>query len=79
MQCKNHFEAKCREKSNKKDKSHKSWKCDKCGHFKKRVNYVKYDHDDSNDTRMDNLTDEVQSLFYHYFSGKTSYLYFLMG
>ena len=37
---KNHFEAKCMQKSRRKGKahrSHKSQKCDKCGHFEKKV------------------------------------------
>ena len=62
---KNHLEAKCTRKPQKKGKSHKSyksWKCDKCGHFKK-VDSVECDHD-SND--MDDLVDQVQSLFYHW-------------
>ena len=51
---------------------------DKCGHFGKRVNYVECDHgNNSNDNEMEDLNEQVQSLFYHW--GRTSYWYFNWG
>ena len=65
----NHFEAKCSKMSKKyRDRSHRSQKfrkCDKCGHCKgRKVNSVECNHD-SNDTGMEDLAGQVQSLFYY--------------
>ena len=68
---KNHFESKCMLKSNsdrpKKSKSKFSHKCGKCGH--KKVDYIECDHDssesDSDSKGIEDLTEQVQSLFYH--------------
>ena len=44
-------------------------KCDKCCHFKKKIESVdcNYESDESynEDDQMDDLADQVQSLFYH--------------
>ena len=58
---KKHFEAKCTQKRRKEKLSHKSRKYDKCSHFGKRVNSVGCDQDDNS---VEDLMDQVQSLFY---------------
>ena len=65
---KNHFKAKCtgkrrKDQSHKSRFSHKTRKCDKCGHFGKKVNSVECDHESN--TELEDLTDQVLSLFYH--------------
>ena len=67
---KNHFESKCMSKSNldrPKKRTKFSQKCGKCGH--KKVDSIEYDHEsdnsDSDSKEMQDLTEQVQSLFYH--------------
>ena len=71
---KNHFESKCTSKSNSersgKTKGKFSQKCGKCGH--KKVDCVEYSQDSDNSDESDSeskgiqdLTEQVQSLFYH--------------
>ena len=67
---KNHFELRCTSKSNsdRPKKSKFSRKCGKCGH--KKVDCIEYsqeesDESDSDSNGMKDLTEQVQSLFYH--------------
>ena len=68
---KNHFESKCQSKSKSnsdRPKGSKSphRKCGKCGH--KKVDCVEYSQDsesDSDSKGIEDLTEQVQSLFYH--------------
>ena len=73
---KNHFETKCqsssKSKSNSERKTKSFRKCGKCGH--KKVDCVEYSQEsdesdnsesDSDSKVMKDLTDQVQSLFYH--------------
>ena len=70
---KNHFESKCRSSQGSnlersgKTKGKFSHKCGKCGH--KKVDYIECDHEsdnsDSDSKEMQDLTEQVQSLFYH--------------
>ena len=65
---KNHFESKCQSnsKSNSERRTKSFWKCGKCGH--KKVDCVEYSQDsesDSDSKGIEDLTEQVQSLFYH--------------
>ena len=65
---KNHFESKCTSKSNSERKTKSFRKCGKCGH--KKVDCVEYSQKESGESDSDSkdikdLTEQVQSLFYH--------------
>ena len=68
---KNHFESKCtsssKSNSDRSKKTKFSRKCGKCGH--KKVDCIEYgqesDNSDSDSKEMQDLTEQVQSLFYH--------------
>ena len=70
---KNHFESKCRsswDSNSDRPRGSKSFgKCGKCGH--KKVDYVEYSEEsdssesDSESKGIKDLTEQVQSLFYH--------------
>ena len=68
--CKNHFESKCQSssKSNSERKTKSFRICGKCGH--KKVDCIEYsqeesDESDSDSREIKDLTEQVQSLFYH--------------
>ena len=69
--CKNHFESKCMSKSNsdRPRRSKSSQKCGKCGH--KKVDCIEYSQEsdssesDSESKGIQDLTEQVRSLFYN--------------
>ena len=67
---KNHFESKCQStsKTNSERKTKSFLKCGKCGH--KKVDCIEYSQEESGESDSDSkeikdLTEQVQSLFYH--------------